>query len=201
MRHTVAYGVVGASASIHANSRVGKDEWTRAALEVIAAEGIGGVRVEPLAQRLGITKGSFYWHFRDRQDLIERALELWFRLATAEVIERLDRIDDPERRLRALFDESFGDVVNGPVEAMLVSRVDDPFVGPVIARVTAARLEFLTRTYRELGLRRGDAAARARLVYAAYLGISHLRRITGGAPANVREEPAFGRQLELLLTP
>ena len=50
------------------NTKVGKDDWTRAALEVIAAEGVGGVKVEPLANRLGITKGSFYWHFTDRQD-------------------------------------------------------------------------------------------------------------------------------------
>lgn len=184
----------------HANTKVGKDDWTRAALDVIAAEGVGGVKVESLANRLGITKGSFYWHFTDRQDLIEGALELWYRLATAEVIDHLDRIDEPDQRLRALFAESFGDVVNGPIEAQLVGQVDDPVVGPMVARVTAERLDFLTRTYRDLGLPREGAAARARLAYAAYLGISHLRRIPGGAPPTAREESALGRQLEILLT-
>lgn len=170
-----------------------------AALEVIAIEGVGGVKVELLADRLGITKGSFYWHFRDRQDLIESALELWYRLATADIIERLDRVDDPEQRLRALFAESFGDVVNGPIEALLLAQVDDPVVGPVIARATTARLEFLSRTYRDLGLSRGQALARARLAYGAYIGVSHLWRIPGAAPSTAREASAFERQLELLL--
>ncbi len=187
-------------ATRHANTKVGKDDWTRAALEVIAVEGVVGVKVESLADRLGITKGSFYWHFANRHDLIEGALELWYRLATAEVIERLDRIDDPERRLRALFAESFGDVVDGPIDALLVGQADDPLVGPTVIRVTAERLEFLTRTYRDLGLPRERAAARARLAYAAYLGIGHLRRIPGGAPSTAREEKALDHQLEILLT-
>ncbi|MGF1667526.1 MAG: TetR/AcrR family transcriptional regulator [Acidimicrobiia bacterium] len=184
----------------HANTKVGRDDWTRAALEVIATEGVDGVKVESLASRLGITKGSFYWHFEGRQDLIESTLELWYRLATADVIERLDRIDDPEQRLRALFAESFGDVVNGPIDALLVSQADDPIVGPTVVRATTERLAFLTRTYRHLGLPHERAAARARLAYAAYLGISQLRRIPGGGPATAREESALDRQLEILLT-
>jgi len=198
--HTLAYGFVEMRATRHANTKVGQDDWTRAALDVIAAEGVGGVKVESLANRLGITKGSFYWHFTDRQDLVEGALELWYRIATTEVIERLDRIDDPEQRLRALFAESFGDVVNGPIDALLVGQVDDPVVGPTVVRATAVRLEFLSRTYRDFGLARERAAARARLAYAAYLGMSHLRRIPGGAPSTAREDTALDRQLELLLT-
>jgi AcrR family transcriptional regulator len=190
---------VDATPARHANTKVGKDDWTRAALETIASEGVAGVKVESLAARLGITKGSFYWHFDGRDDLIEGALDLWYRMATAEVIERLDRVDDPERRLRALFDESFGDVVNGPIDALLVSQADDPVVGPTVARVTSERLDFLARAYRELGLPRSSALARARLTYAAYLGISHLRRIPGGAPSAGRERSALDRQLDVLL--
>jgi AcrR family transcriptional regulator len=200
MIRTLPYGVVDASATRHANTKVGKEEWTTAALEVIAVEGVDGLKVESLANRLGITKGSFYWHFVDRRDLIEGALEMWYRLATVEVIERLDRIDDPEQRLRALFAESFGDIVNGPIDALLVGQVDDPVVGPMVVRVTAERLEFLNRAYRDLGLSRERAAVRARLAYAAYLGISHLRRIAGGAPSTAREESALDRELDILLT-
>ncbi|MFN0089931.1 MAG: TetR/AcrR family transcriptional regulator [Acidimicrobiales bacterium] len=183
----------------HANSKVAKDDWTMAALEVIATEGPSGLKIELLAKRLRITKGSFYWHFRDRQHLIETALELWYRLATADVIERLNRIEDPEQRLRALFAESFGDVVNGPIDALLLGQVDDPVVGPVVIRATTARLAFLSRTYRDLGLPHGQALARARLAYGAYIGVAHLRRIPGSAPSTARDQSAFERQLELLL--
>jgi AcrR family transcriptional regulator len=199
MFRTLPYGSMDATAR-HANTKVGKDDWTRAALEAIATEGVDGVKVESLATRLGITKGSFYWHFDGRQDLIEGALDLWYRLATTDVIERLGRIDDPEQRLRALFAESFGDVVNGPIDALLVGQADDPVVGPTVVRATTERLEFLTQTYRDLGLPREQAAARAALAYAAYLGISQLRRIPGGGPSTAREEAAFDRQLEILLT-
>lgn len=187
--------------SRHGNTRVGADEWTHAALAVIAQHGVGGVRVELLAEQLAITKGSFYWHFRDRQDLVERALELWWRVATVDVIERLDRIDDPLRRLRALFAESFGDVVNGPIDALLLARVDDPVVGPTVIRVTAERLDFLARTYRRLGLPAAAARARSQLVYAAYIGAIQLRAIPGAGPEGTRQMAAFDRQLELLLVP
>lgn len=183
----------------HGNTKVGKDDWTRAALEVIASAGVDGLKVESLAHRLGITKGSFYWHFTDRHDLIRAALELWYRLATTEVIERLDGIEDPHERLRAIFDESFGDVVNGPIDALLVGQAEDPQVGPTVVRVTAQRLEFLARAYRDLGLSPEAASARARLTYAAYLGLSHLRRIPGGGPSTSREDTAFDRQLEILM--
>ncbi|MGF1652496.1 MAG: TetR/AcrR family transcriptional regulator [Actinomycetales bacterium] len=189
----------GATSPRHANTKVGEDDWTRAALEVIAAQGVNGVKVEALADRLGITKGSFYWHFRDRQDLISRALELWYRLATVDIIERLDRIEDPEQRLRALFAESFGDVVKGPIDALLLGQVDDPVVGPAVVRSTTDRLDFLSRAYRDLGLPSGQAAARARLAYAAYIGTSHLRRIPGGLPSTAPEATEFDRQLEVLL--
>jgi len=183
----------------HANTRVAKDDWTLAALEVIAESGVAGLRVEALARQLGITKGSFYWHFRDRTDLIAAALDLWYRLGTLEIIEQLDRIDDPEERLSALFSKSFGDLVGGPIDALLLGQVNDPVIGPAVVRTTTARLDFLTRTYRALGLPKQRAAARARLVYAAYIGTGHLGRVPGQAPATTRDASAFTRELDVLL--
>jgi AcrR family transcriptional regulator len=188
--------------ALHANTRVGKDEWLRGAIDLIAEEGVGGLKVEPLARRLGITKGSFYWHFDDRADLIARALDLWLRLATLDVIERLRPIADPEARLRALFTESFGELVDGPIDALLLAQVDDPTVGPVIHRATAERVAFLEQTYLELGLSRLRAAARARLAYAAYVGTGQLARVLPpDASPDGKEEAAFERELEILLKP
>jgi AcrR family transcriptional regulator len=53
------------------------DDWIRAAQTRLSAHGIDSVRVEVLARDLGVSKGSFYWHFRDRNDLLEKLLVRW----------------------------------------------------------------------------------------------------------------------------
>lgn len=77
--------------------------WTEAALNLLAMQGIDGVRVELLAKQLNVTKGSFYWHFKDRDALYETMLDHWRRQATLQLIERLERDGaSPELRLRRL---------------------------------------------------------------------------------------------------
>lgn len=77
--------------------------WTDAALEVLATQGIDGVRIEVLAKRLEVTKGSFYWHFKDRDALYDSILDHWRRKTTLGLIERLDRGEiSAEARFRRL---------------------------------------------------------------------------------------------------
>lgn len=52
-------------------------DWAQAALDVVATDGVNAVAVEPLARKLGVTKGSFYWHFPSRDALLHAALERW----------------------------------------------------------------------------------------------------------------------------
>ena len=56
---------------------LGRGEWVAAAIDTLAEQGIDGLRIEALARRCGVTKGSFYWHFRDRRDLAEAVLAEW----------------------------------------------------------------------------------------------------------------------------
>ncbi|WP_344044119.1 TetR/AcrR family transcriptional regulator, partial [Saccharothrix xinjiangensis] len=71
-----------------AKQRLSKQDWLTAALTALAGGGVGAVAVEPLAQRLGVTRGSFYWHFADRNALLHEALEWWESQGTEAVIER-----------------------------------------------------------------------------------------------------------------
>ncbi len=151
--------------------------------------------VEGVARRLGVTKGSFYWHFADRAALIANALDLWEQLATREVIIALDQISDPKARLEALFTLAFGDVVDGPIDAALATRLDDPIVGPVVRRVTEERIAFLERIYRELGLTPAKAAGRARIAYSTYLGHFQVRRALPGDRRLANPGTAYLRQL------
>lgn len=151
------------------------EEWSLAALAVIADRGVAGLSVERLAKQLGVTKGSFYWHFENRGALIESALTTWESLATKAVISELALIADPRQRLRTLLGSIFTDDQHGPIDTALAAHADDPVVGPIIKRVTAARIGFLVDALVELGSSPRRAERQARIAFATYLGHFQLR--------------------------
>src|SRR5581483_2539749 len=59
------------------SARLGADDWLRAALDIMVEEGISGVKIQRLCDRLGVTKGSFYWHFRDLDDFLGELARRW----------------------------------------------------------------------------------------------------------------------------
>ncbi|MDP8985543.1 MAG: TetR/AcrR family transcriptional regulator [Pseudomonadota bacterium] len=83
--------------------RLDAEAWLDAAFRVLAKHGIEAVRIEPLAKSLHVTKGSFYWHFKDRPALLVAMLQAWRQRATLRVIERMERGNEPPGdRLRQL---------------------------------------------------------------------------------------------------
>jgi len=155
---------------MNSSNRLTADDWAKAALDVIATAGVDQVTIEGLGRDLGVTKGSFYWHFANRQALITAALDLWERRATIEVIEQLMKIVDPVARLRVLFEISLGDAVDGPLDAALVAAVNDPVVGVTVRSVTRRRIEFLEQLFTDMALSASEAGIRARIAYSAYVG-------------------------------
>ncbi|MGB1558654.1 MAG: TetR/AcrR family transcriptional regulator, partial [Oceanococcaceae bacterium] len=79
------------------------DDWAQAALQVIAKGGISAVSIESIARDLGVTKGSFYWHFRSRKDLLRAAMALWEKQETDEIIALAQSIPDPRKRIQEVF--------------------------------------------------------------------------------------------------
>ena len=74
-----------------APTRTPRSKWIEQGLRALAAGGPNAVRIEPLAQALGVTRGGFYWHFDDRNALLEEMLDRWEQATTEEVAERLER--------------------------------------------------------------------------------------------------------------
>lgn len=140
--------------------------------------------VEPLARAVGTSKGSFYWHFEDRNALLEATLEMWERRDTDRVIESLDESQDAVTRLRALLQLTFRSVLDrseggaGTVELALQASASQPLVYRTLERVTTRRLDLLTKLYVELGLPRARARHRALLAYTAYLGHAQIAHAT-----------------------
>ncbi len=152
-------------------SRLSRDDWALAALEAISASGVGAVAVESLARQLGATKGSFYWHFAAREELIAAALELWERTSTADVIRYIESMDlPPQDRLRRLFRRVFDPAAHSGADVALLSHADDPAVREVMQRVMARRIEYVTALLRQCGLPPRLAKRRAVFAYSAFLG-------------------------------
>ncbi len=154
--------------------RLGRQDWIDATLRELAAVGVRGVSVERLAKDLGATKGSFYWHFKDRPALIEAALAEWEHRSTDELIERASAIDDPRERLRWLFRVAFDEVSAVGIDTALLADADEPTVAPALERVAAKRLRYIEAQFK--AMRVTDAADRALLTYTAFVGLVQLRR-------------------------
>jgi hypothetical protein len=123
--------------------------------------------------------------------LIAATLELWEQRDTTEVIERIQAIDEPRKRLIALGRGAYSGAAQGNAHAAVLAAASDPRIRPVLKRVTRARLALLERLYSELGVPADQAARRAHLAYALYLGIGQLRRANPDAYPNGPELDAF----------
>jgi len=155
-------------------SRLSTTDWEQAALDVIAEQGVAAVAVEPLARRLGVTKGSFYWHFGTRDELLEATLRRWEQADAGALIAQVDRIADPRERLLELFRRTSREMRSHVIYSALLKALDHPAVRPVMQRVSQRRIQYLSLAYRALGLSRRDATHRSRLAYGAYVGFLQL---------------------------
>jgi AcrR family transcriptional regulator len=155
-------------------SRLSALDWETAALDALAENGVAGVAVEPLARRLGVTKGSFYWHFADREALLAAALSHWEDSHTDRVIAAVADLPDPRDRLVSLISRVLAGGRSDRIHiALATSR--HPLVRETLARATHRRLAYLESCYVELGQRPREARRSALLAYATYVGLVHLR--------------------------
>ncbi len=164
------------------------EDWEQAALELIADQGLSALGVEPLARRLGITKGSFYWHFSGRDDLLERALLRWENQDLSHLQQGLNPDSRPAERLAEFVWRTSRQTLTHRIYVALCAMPNDERVGPVIKRVTTRRIKYLSAAFAELGLRPEQARYRATLVYSSYVGYLHLQ---AQALVADKDEPEF----------
>ena len=154
------------------------EAWISAGLAELAVAGVEGVRVEVLAERLGVTKGGFYRRFRDRRALLDAILETWAdgRIAAIEVQTALDG-QTPAARIRSvirLYSERQN--LQGMAIELAVrqwARADE-IAASAAARVDAARMNAVQSLYRGLGYSAQEAETRAMIFYAFIFGESLL---------------------------
>lgn len=172
------------------------EDWAAAALEAVASSGIEAVAVEPLARSLGVTKGSFYWHFPNREALMRSALELWERQETDDMIIAVADESDPYDRIVKLFKRANSSHRAGRLYLALAAASDHAHVGAVVRRVSTRRMNYLHECYRALGL--GEPAAKlwSTFAYATFIGNQQVHR---DAPEAFPEGAEFSQYFKLMI--
>ena len=144
--------------------RVSKSEWLAQALEVLSNEGVQGIRVERLARDLKIAKSGFYWHFRDRRDLLRQVLEYWAYEFTQVVIQYQDLLNsDPISRLNQISSMIRKHHLTKFEVSIRAWAEHDEMAAKVVAQVYKDRLAYLRETFRELGFKGDELEMRTRL--------------------------------------
>ncbi|MCM0022150.1 MAG: TetR/AcrR family transcriptional regulator [Tagaea sp.] len=153
------------------STRLAAGDWIDAALDALARAGEAGVRVEVLARRLGVTKGSFYWHFKDREALLDAAVAAWAEGRVA-AIRRQTQAAAPRPALLALVDLYMrAPNPKGLAVELAIRRM--PLAARAVEAVDGERLARVAALFAGLG--HADAPARALLFYAFLFGQSLLR--------------------------
>jgi AcrR family transcriptional regulator len=159
-----------ASAAPGGAPQLSPKDWVDAAMAVLVDQGIDHVRVDVLAKQLGVTRGSFYWHFRDREDLLRRVLQSWSERTTAQLTERLK-----QARTNPL--EQLQDLASLPHRgraAAKAARIEmairawarrDAEAAAVLQASDAARIGYHQQVFEALGFAEAEAKARAYLLY------------------------------------
>ncbi len=175
--------------------RKSREAWIVAAVEALGEGGVEAIRVEPLARRLGVTKGSFYWHFRDRAELLTAVLAAWSNRGTDAVIEQVEAEGgDARARMRRLWAITS---VSGlePEFALRDWAKRDAEVDAVVQDVDRRRMGYLRQLFGELGLPRAQVEARCLLAYSLLIGNAFI----DPRHSKVRRSRTMEEALKLLL--
>ena len=169
--------------------KLSREQWITGAFVALTEGGIDALRVEPLASRLGVTKGSFYHHFENRRAMHMAMLHEWERLGTEQIIDEVDEAEaDPRERLRALAARTFvsDPFVDGIETGIRAWAANDEVVTAAVQRVDDRRIGYVVQLLRDAGMKKPKAERRARLMYRALIG-EYIWRTAGG-PASTKTE-------------
>lgn len=143
-----------------------REDWVAAAWQTLGEVGVDGVRVEALARSLGVTKGSFYWHFKNRQELIDALFDRWFGLREESREEYLRDNPAPQDRLWKVIERGITRGTRGQAAALRLWAQRHPEAAGRITEADARRRAFFIEQFRALGLDGHAAEVRAELYMA-----------------------------------
>ncbi len=150
-------------------SNLTKTNWLDHALQVLAAKGHGALKAEPMAKSLKVSRGSFYWHFKDVADFHNAVLEHWRLKTTQDVINMLEMQQAGGSRLKILMRIAMA--ADNQLEGAIRSwATHDENASKAVEWVDNARLDYIATLLKDGNLSQTQITARARFIYCAALG-------------------------------
>jgi AcrR family transcriptional regulator len=177
--------------------RLSADDWIEAAFAVLAESGPSALRIDPLCERLNVTKGSFYWHFTDMPAYRSAVVEAWGSLQdrNRRPFENMPDVDPPKRL--SVMMQTLVEPQHWALErAMRVWALTDDAVSASVQRSDARVLRAVRQAFIDCGFEPEDAALRSLVVFAAGVGLLHASGSTPAAPPELRN-----RFLDFMLRP
>jgi AcrR family transcriptional regulator len=145
------------------SSRLSREAWLAQALDVLARNGNAKLRVETIAAALGVTTGSFYWHFKDRDEFLESLVRYWGTMSTDPVIEHVSNLHgDARQRLTALTDLVMREDYAQFDVSVRAWAAQEPAIQPLVIEVDRRRLAFVRSLFAELGFEGSELEMRTR---------------------------------------
>ena len=191
------------SMGVETRASLTPEHWVDAATELLVDNGIDAVRVDVVAKILKVTRGSFYWHFKDRKDLLAKLLEAWRIATTEQIIERFERHSsgDPRDLVKELLSLPFrGRAAARAARIELAIRAwarREEMARRAVDEVDSRRVSYIAQCFSSLGFGLVEARQRAFLLYAYEVAESIL--FNQGSDAHKRERSALMERL--LLSP
>ncbi len=169
-------------------ARLAAIDWINAALDIMVEQSVEHVRIEPLATRLKITKGSFYWHFKDRDALLSAVIDHWVDRATLAIIRRVEQQGQTsESRILQLFMVPFASE-RSPRGADIELAIRawsrrSAMARAAIDRVDRLRLAYFQQLFEAAGFAEAEAIVRAYAAYSFMLSAAYIKSEDKGVPA------------------
>ncbi|WP_422037036.1 TetR/AcrR family transcriptional regulator [Roseibium sp.] len=174
--------------------RLNRSDWIAAALSALQSRGVENIKIVNLAKDLGVTSGSFYWHFKDLGELLRSTLEFWEIELTDRISERYRSFDGnaTDRLFNLMVDVIRYDAA-APDHAISVWAKNDDHACQVYERTLQKRFDFARWMFEQNGFEAHEAQLRGRLFVAYLMGES-----STNLKAQADWEHVLKRQLDIL---
>ena len=174
-------------------TRLSKEQWAVHGLNVLGQKGVGAIRIDELCKHLKVTKGSFYWHFKNRAKFLDEILNYWSKIATLDIIERIEQQGGaPDAKILQLFDEANSGIVDFRAEqAIRQWASSNKQAASAVLNVDERRISFLILQFKALKFSTQEAETRAHLLYSLIISEAVIYRKEAPVKRRQRQRRCF----------